>query len=94
MKTLKIALFSDTGATDYHCIFSESTSLFTKQVRVSEWVEVSFPARTGPDAIAEEVARIDGEIEQTIERNVEQLKALKARKTAALSKIFATEEVV
>lgn len=91
---LKIALFSDAGDNGYNCIFSESTSAFTKLIRKSDWVEVDFPTRSdSADAIQEEVARIDLEIERVIEGNVERLKALKAKKTAALSQVFQSEVV-
>jgi hypothetical protein len=91
---LTIALFSEAGKTNYHCIFSTSTSQFTSLIRKSAWVEVDFPEREdSPEAIQEEVDSIDREMERVIEDNMEKLKALKAKKTAALSKVFQAETV-
>jgi len=91
---LKIALFGESDEVNYLCVFPQSTAAFTELIRKSAWVEVDFPEREdSPDAIQEEVSRIDLEIEAVIERNVSQLKQLKAKKTAVLSQVFKPEVV-
>ena len=91
---LKIALFSEAGQTNYHCIFSTSTSQFTSLIRKSDWVEVDFPEREdSPESIEEEVKAIDQEMERVIDSHMKSLQALKAKKPAALSQVFQPEVV-
>jgi hypothetical protein len=91
---LKVALFGRMDTDGYLCIFAKEVAACTKLIRTSAWVEVDFPEREdSPEAIQEEVAAIDQEMERVIENNMKSLQALKAKKTAALSKVFQPEVV-
>ena len=84
----KVAIFKDPQST-CTVIYTPDTSRYTGWVRITEWVPVDFTDRMdSAEQIAEAVARIDAEIEKTAEAHMEKLKALKARKTAVLSKVF------
>lgn len=83
----KLAIFSD--GTDFHVFYSDLGCKYTSLTRVTQWVDVDFPARADDaDKIADEAAQIDREMEKVVEDNVQKLKALKARKTAILSQVF------
>jgi hypothetical protein len=88
---MKIAMFGD-DSSNFRVIYTEENARFTTLVRLTNWAEVNFEDRAeSPEKIEEEIKLIDREMEKTIEDNVQKLKALKARKTAVLSKVFQTE---
>jgi hypothetical protein len=86
----KIAIFKDPNSS-VTVIYTPEMAKYTTFIRSTEWAEVDFSNRSDTaETVAEEVAKIDLEIEKEQER----LKALRARKTAVLSRVFMPAEGV
>ena len=91
---VRIAMFTDPKCNGFQMIHLESSAKYTEFLRVTDWVDVELPPRSdAAEIIQEEANKIDAEMERVVQDNMNKLKALKARKTAVLSRVFDTEFV-
>lgn len=89
---MRIALFQDPSDPSFKIVRNESAEKLTEMLRVSEYVEVTFPERTDTaEAIAAQARVIDAEIARTEERMQKKLDALRDSKTKVLSLAFKPE---